>query len=1386
MGVELLEPSIERIKTALGYPWIDSDIAAGADINADKIGTGIVSNTEFNYLNGVTSAIQTQLDGKEPTLGFTPENVANKGGPSGYAGLDVSQKLQLVNFPSGSALQILRRNAGNTALEFATVAGAAAHELLSADHSDTLTASVTRGSIIVGNATPAWSRLTLGTVNQFLQSDGTDLSYVSLSGDATLAAGVMTIANTAVTYAKIQNVSATNLILGRDSAGAGSIEEITPAALRTMINVADGSNAYTHPNHTGDVTSTGDGVTAIAAGVIVNADINASAGIVTTKLADSANFVLVNQANSYGDGFKQTFNPDGTNAGINVGSQAGDPSTTVNGDIWYNSTTNKWRAKENGSVTDVIGAAGSFALNDITDVTITTAATGDILYKSAGDWINLAIGTNGFVLKVNAGIPTWTAEGGGSSHDLLSATHTDVAASAVSRGSIIVGNATPAWAEVTLGTAHQFLQSNGTDLGYVTMSGDATLAAGVISIGTDKITTAKILDDNVTYAKIQNITSTNVILGRITAGAGIIEELTAANVRTIINVADGANLYVHPNHTGDVTSVADGATTIANNAVTLPKLADIATASFMGRVTAATGDPEVLTGTQATTLLDVFTTSLKGLVPASGGLSTEYLSADGTFSVPAGGGGGITSINALSASSQTIAGETDKVIINSVTSTHTITLGTGIDNSNIAAAAAIDYSKLAALADGNILVGNVSNVATSVNPTGDIDISNTGVFSIAAGVIVNADINASAAIALSKLQTLSNGLLLGRGEPSSGVIQEIDPTDGLTINTSAQLVISDSGVTTVKINDNAVTLAKMVHGTAGNIITYDAAGAPAVVATGTSGQVLTSNGVGAAPTFQAAGAGSSPLTTKGDVFVYGVADDRLPVGVNGSILTADSTEALGVKWAATTGVGTGTNQTIVKQADEGKTTDTTLADDNELISPSLDVGKYIFESRLLIVPGTASGLKYNFTGGTATRTGIMSSTSWTTTPTINPNNITSTIVVAISGSQKYVMVTGTIDVTVAGTFGLQWAQNVSSVTTTTVQTGSYLTVKSTGSAGTGGTGISDIVEDTTPQLGGMLDVNGQSFGDGTLELLKFVETASAVNELTITNAATAGSPSLTATGDDANIDLTLDGKGTGTVKTLSSNLDITGNIIVSGTVDGKDIATNGVFINQANLFGDFLQTFKDNQLKINSPDDADGVTFVNSNQTADRNLTIPILTGNRNILVSGEGNIVNADINASAAIAQSKLAPLVIGDLPFGTAYQRIRTNAAATDPEYFTEQAGVPFVIDGGGSVITTGIKGDIEIPFDCVVKSVRMLADQSGSIVVDLWKDTYANYPPTVADSITASAVPTITTALKSEDSTLTGWTTTLTKGDIIRYNVDSVTSIQRVTISLLVDKT
>lgn len=153
-------------------------------------------------------------------------------------------------------------------------------------------------------------------------------------------------------------------------------------------------------------------------------------------------------------------------------------------------------------------------------------------------------------------------------------------------------------------------------------------------------------------------------------------------------------------------------------------------------------------------------------------------------------------------------------------------------------------------------------------------------------------------------------------------------------------------------------------------------------------------------------------------------------------------------------------------------------------------------------------------------------------------------------------------------------------------------------------------------------------------------------------------------------------------------------------------------------------------------------------------------------------NIANADISATAAIADTKLAQL---------------TTASKVSAGAVTGLMGsIEYVIDGGGAAITTGVKGDLEIPFACTITRVTITSDTSCTAVVDIWKDTYANFPPTDADSITASAVPTITTSTKNQDATLTGWTTAITAGDILRFNVDSNNNATRILISLKYTRT
>jgi hypothetical protein len=86
----------------------------------------------------------------------------------------------------------------------------------------------------------------------------------STVGGTNVAASV---ADGSVTIAKLEDIAA-NTILGNNTGSSSAIIELTPTQVRALLNVADGANNYSHPNHTGEVTSTGDGATVIANGVV--------------------------------------------------------------------------------------------------------------------------------------------------------------------------------------------------------------------------------------------------------------------------------------------------------------------------------------------------------------------------------------------------------------------------------------------------------------------------------------------------------------------------------------------------------------------------------------------------------------------------------------------------------------------------------------------------------------------------------------------------------------------------------------------------------------------------------------------------------------------------------------------------------------------------------------------------------------------------------------------------------------------------------------------------------------------------------------------------------------------------------------------------------------
>jgi hypothetical protein len=113
-----------------------------------------------------------------------------------------------------------------------------------------------------------------------------------------------------------------------------------------------------------------------------------------------------------------------------------------------------------------------------------------------------------------------------------------------------------------------------------------------------------------------------------------------------------------------------------------------------------------------------------------------------------------------------------------------------------------------------------------------------------------------------------------------------------------------------------------------------------------------------------------------------------------------------------------------------------------------------------------------------------------------------------------------------------------------------------------------------------------------------------------------------------------------------------------------------------------------------------------------------------------------------------------------------------------------IGLTIDGSGGTITVGQKGYVQVPYACTINSWRIIANVAGSIVIDVWK-TAAPTIPTVANTITGSALPTLSSQQTAASSTLTGWTTSLAANDILGFNVNSASTVSWVVLQIFVTK-
>lgn len=128
-------------------------------------------------------------------------------------------------------------------------------------------------------------------------------------------------------------------------------------------------------------------------------------------------------------------------------------------------------------------------------------------------------------------------------------------------------------------------------------------------------------------------------------------------------------------------------------------------------------------------------------------------------------------------------------------------------------------------------------------------------------------------------------------------------------------------------------------------------------------------------------------------------------------------------------------------------------------------------------------------------------------------------------------------------------------------------------------------------------------------------------------------------------------------------------------------------------------------------------------------------------------------------------------------------TGLAANDhPQYQNKKNIGASWVRGSGVIAVPVNDVSIYIQNASIILGVSVMTTGGvGSCVVDIWKDAIANYPPTVADTITAAAKPTISGGLTHVNTTLTGWTTALAAGDTVTFHLDSSSVFTSIFITL-----